>query len=184
MHANAILKAMTIVCAGVLCASCGDQATAPDGGAAFARTASSNAALLAAESGTPLLESFTARASMEPYLINQNPSLMLRSQVTADLAIQRLVTDPGGGGGWHTHPGPSFAIVEEGAVMITRYDGKTGCRSTTYGPNEAAGKTYTEVADEVHKATVVSLVPAVEYKVRFNVPAGAPFGDPAPDPGC
>jgi hypothetical protein len=109
---------------------------------------------------------------------------MLRSKVTADLAIQRLVTEPGGGGGWHTHPGPSFAIVEAGAVMITRYDGKRGCTSTTYGPAEPAGKTYYEVAGEVHKATVVSPVHAVEYKVRFNVPAGAPFGDPAADPGC
>lgn len=185
MQLIAILKAMPIICAGVLCASCGDQATAPDGGADFTRTASPNAALLAAaDAATQLPETFTARASLEPYFINQNPSLMLRSQVTADLAIQRLVTESGGGGGWHTHPGPSFAIVEEGAVMITRYDRKTGCTSTTYGPGQPAGKTYYEVAGEVHKATVVSPEHAVEYKVRFNVPAGAPFGDPAGDPGC
>jgi hypothetical protein len=186
MQGNVILKVMPIVCAGVLCAACGDEATAPDGSADFTRTASPNAALLTtADPATPLPEGFTARAEMEPYFINQNPDLMLRSQVTADLAIQRLVTEPGGGGGWHTHPGPSFAIVDAGAVMITRYDRKTGCTSTTYGPDEPAGKTYYEVAGEVHKATVVSPVHAVEYKVRFNVPAGEPFGNPVDtDPVC
>ncbi|HSK19021.1 MAG TPA: hypothetical protein VK912_07760 [Longimicrobiales bacterium] len=180
MRSHTILKAMPIVCAGILCAACGEDATAPDGGPDFTRTASTTGLLVA----SPLPEAFTARAPVEPYFINQNPDLMLRSQVTADMAIQRLVTAPGGGGGWHTHPGPSFAIVDVGAVMITRYDRKTGCTSTTYGPNEPAGKTYYEVADEVHKATVVSPVHAVEYKVRFNVPAGAPFGDPVPEPVC
>jgi hypothetical protein len=184
MQRNLILKAMPIVCAGVLCAACGDQATAPDGGADFTRTASPHAALMAAEVA-PLPPVLGARGSIDPYFINQNPDLMMRSQVTADMAIQRLATPPGGGGGWHTHPGPSFAIVEEGAVMITRYNRKTGCTSTVYGPSELAGKTYYEVAGEVHKATVVSNVEAVEFKVRFNVPAGAPFGDPVDtDPVC
>lgn len=176
MQGNAILKAVPIVCAGVFCAACGDPPTSPEGVAAGSRTASQHAELIATADLVALPPVLTARGSMAPYFINQNPDLMLRSQVTADLAIQRLATEPGGGGGWHTHPGPSFAIVEEGAVMITRYDRKNGCRSTVYGPNEPAGKTYYEVADEVHKATVVSSVPAVEFKVRFNVPAGAPFG--------
>jgi hypothetical protein len=184
MLRNASLKVIPIVCASLLWAACGDQPTSPDGGADVTGTGSPQAALLAASVATPLPEAFTARARMEPYFINQNPDLMLRSQVAADLAIQRLVTEPGGGGGWHTHPGPSFAIVEVGAVMITRYDRKTGCTSTVYGPGQPAGKTYYEVADEVHIATVVSPVHAVEYKVRFNVPAGAPFGNPAADPVC
>jgi hypothetical protein len=181
MRANAILKVLRVVCAGVLCTACGDQPTSPDGAADVMRATSTGAAHLVAD---PLPEAFTARASIDPYFINQNPDLMLRSKVTADLAIQRLVTETGGGGGWHTHPGPSFAIVEAGAVMITRYDRKTGCTSTVYGPGEPAGKTYYEVAGEVHKATVVSPMHAVEYKVRFNTPAGAPFGNPAADPGC
>ena len=183
MRARAILQTLPILCAGVFCTACGDEATAPDGGSASARAAAA-AALPPAFSLVAAPDTFTVRASMAPYFINQNPDLMLRSQVTADLAIQRLVTATGGGGGWHTHPGPSFAIVEEGAVMITRYDPKKGCSATVYGPGQLAGKTYYEVADEVHKATVVSAVSAVEYKVRFNVPAGATFGTPAPEPDC
>lgn len=185
MIANPILKAMTIVCAGMLCGACSDHATSPAGGAGLTRTGAPNAAASAVLGLTTLPEPFTARASLAPYFINQNPDVMLRSHVTADMAIQRLVTPSGGGGGWHTHPGPSFAIVEAGAVMIMRYDPKNGCTSVVYGPNEPAGKTYYEVAGEVHKATVVSSDPAVEYKVRFNVPAGAPFGNPvATDPVC
>ena len=177
MQSRAILNAVSIVCAGVLIAACSDQASSP---AAPQPGAVSDATLAVAD----LPAAFTARASIGPYFINQQPDFMIRSRVTADLAIQRLVTPPGVGS-WHTHPGPSFAIVEEGAVMITRYDRKNGCRSTVYGPNEPAGKTYYEVADEVHKATVVSSVPAVEFKVRFNVPAGAPFGNPVlTDPVC
>ena len=184
MMTNPILKAMPIVCVGILCAACSDQTTSPSDGADLTHTGVSNAAPQTVVL-TALPEPFTARASLAPYFINQNPDLMLRSQVTADMAIQRLVTASGGGGGWHTHPGPSFAIVEAGAVRITRYDRKTGCTSTVYGPNEAAGKTYYEVAGEVHIATVVSADPAVEYKVRLNVPAGAPFGNPvATDPVC
>jgi hypothetical protein len=184
MQVHAILKALPVICAGVLCAACADtdQATAPDAGAVGTRAASAQTAQLVVGM---LPEAFTARASMDPYLINQNPEIMLHSKVVADIAIQRLVTAPGGGGPWHTHPGPSFAIVEDGAVMITRYDRRTGCTSTVYGPGQAAGRTYYEVAGEVHKATVVSAVYAVEYKVRFNVPAGEPFGTPEDsDPVC
>lgn len=176
MQGHAILKALPVVFAGVLCAACDDQPTSPAGAADVARPQASV--------HHALPEAFTARANLDPYFINQNPELMLRSQVAADMAVQRLVTEPGGGGGWHTHPGPSFAIVEVGAVMITRFDRKTGCTSTVYGPGQAAGNTYYEVADEVHIATVVSPVHAVEYKVRFNVPAGAPFGNPADTPVC
>lgn len=187
MQCNTILKAVAAGCAAVLLAACSDQTTSPAAvqNADVALAASSHAAqLAAADLDAPRPEAFTARASIDPYFINQMPDLMLRSSVTADLAIQRLVTDLGGGGGWHTHPGPSFAIVEQGSVMITRYSRKSGCTSTVYGPGEVAGNTYYEVAGEVHKATVVGTDYAVEYKVRFNTPPGALFGNPAPDPEC
>ena len=176
MQSRAILNTVSIVCAGVLIAACSDQASSP---AAPQLGAVSHATLAAAE----LPAAFTARASIGPYFINQQPDFMIRSHVTADLAIQRLVTAPGVGS-WHTHPGPSFAIVEQGRVMLTRYSAKDGCTETVYGPGEAAGNTYYEVADQVHRATVLGPETAVEAKVRFNVPVGAPFATPATDPGC
>jgi quercetin dioxygenase-like cupin family protein len=155
----------------VSCSEGGGTPTAPGGAS---RPVAPQAAL-AAEDLVP----FTARAPLDPYFINQAPELMLRSKVTADLAIQRLVTAPSEGA-WHTHPGPSFAIVAQGQVMITRYSSKDGCTEEVYGP----GETYYEVAGEVHRATVLPPDIAVEYKVRFNTPAGDPFATPAADPGC
>jgi len=178
MRSSAVSNVVSVLCAGVLLAACSDQATPP---AAPRQEASPQGASLTAAAALP--EPFTARGRVDPYFINQAPELMLRSSVTADLAIQRLVTAPSVGA-WHTHPGPSFAIVEQGRVMITRYSRKDGCTSTVYGPNESAGKTYYEVAGEVHRATVLGPETAVEYKVRFNTPIGAPFATPAADPGC
>jgi hypothetical protein len=121
---------------------------------------------------------------IDPFFINQPSELMMRSSARTDFVIQRLAVDPGPPGGWHTHPGPSFAIVEQGQVMITRYSKKDGCVSTVYGPGEPAGQTYVEVAGEVHRATVLGSVQAVEYKARFYVPLGGALGTPAADPGC
>jgi hypothetical protein len=188
MQGNTIVTAVAAACAAVLLAACSDRPTSPavvrDANVASA-TLPHTAQFAAASLTAPLPEAFTARASIAPYFINQMPDLMLRSMVTADLVIQRLVTPLGGGGGWHTHPGPSFAIVERGRVMITRYSEKTGCTSTVYGPGEAAGNTYYEVAGEVHIAKVVGSDDAVESKVRFNIPQSAvSFGNPAAAPPC
>jgi len=122
---------------------------------------------------------FTVRAPLDAFFINQPSEMMIRSDSRTDFVLQRLVTAPGAGG-WHTHPGPSFGIVAEGEVMITRYSSKDGCVSTTYRKGEA----YFEVANEVHRATVLGTDHAVEYKARFYTPVGGAFGNPAADPGC
>jgi quercetin dioxygenase-like cupin family protein len=188
MTGNAILKAMAVVVAGVVLAACSEGATSPtahgDANAVRAADAGGSAAsrpahLVAANLTQSLPEPFTARALLDPYSINQAPDVMLRSRVASDFAVQRLVTAPGEGA-WHTHPGPSFAIVEQGQVVITRYSRKRGCTDTVYGP----GDTYYEVAGEVHRASVVGPDHAVEYKVRFNTPVGEPFGNPVAAPAC
>lgn len=182
MSRNAMLKSLSVVVAGVLLAACSEEATSPTAHAdADVAAAAQNrpAHLVTADLAVALPEPFTARALLDPYFINQAPDVMLRSRVAGDLAIQRLVTAPGEGL-WHTHPGPSFAIVEQGQVIITRYSRRGGCIDTVYGP----GDTYYEVADEVHRATVVGPGHAVEYKVRFNTPIGEPFGTNVAAPSC
>ena len=168
MQFNAALKMLAVASASVLIPAC-DEVTDPRG----VRPATSAAVV-----ATALPDPFTARAPLDAFFINQPSQMMIRSDARMDFGIQRLVTPPGAGG-WHTHPGPSFGIVERGQVMITRYTRK-GCVSTTYGPGEA----YYEVANEVHRATVLGADTAVEYKARFYTPAGTPFGIPAGDPGC
>ena len=179
MYSNVILRMLAVTCTGALLAACSDESslTAPD------EPDVARATKAAAVSLEPPPEPFSIRAPLDAFFINQAPEMMIRSKARADFAIQLLVTAPGPGG-WHTHPGPSFGIVQQGRVMITRYTKKEGCVSTVYGPEEPAGAAYFEVADEVHRATVLGTVDAVEYKARFYVPEGEPFGKGAPDPAC
>lgn len=171
MLGNTIRRTLAVACVGSLLAACQDGATSPSPGGA--RPASPDVAL-----NQVLPAAFSIRAPLDAFFINQPSDMMIRSTDRRDFAMQRLVTAPGPGG-WHTHDGPSFGIVEQGEVMITRYT-KDGCVSTTYGPGDA----YFEVAGEVHRATVLGTATAVEYKARFFVPIGGAFGTPAADPGC
>jgi quercetin dioxygenase-like cupin family protein len=130
----------------------------------------------------PDFPAFTERAPLDPFFINQPSEMMIRTDRRTDFVIQRVVSDPGAGR-WHVHPGPSFGIVKQGTVMITRWSKKDGCVSTTY----QTGQAYYEVADEVHRATVVGDVPAVEYKARFYAPVNGAFTtfiDDAAAPDC
>lgn len=177
MHGNTIVKTLAPVFVGVLLAACSEQVTSPE------KRATQQAS---ADVVPPLLPpaSFAISAPLDAFFINQAPELMMRSDAQTDFVIQRIVSDPGPVGGWHSHPGPTFGIVEQGQVMITRYNKKEGCVSTVYGPGEPAGQTYIEVAGEVHRATVVGTAAAVEYKARFYIPLGGAFGKPEEDPGC
>ena len=182
MQARTVLKALSVTCAGALLASCADQPSSPSLEVAHASPPPA-AQLAVTDLADPLPAPFSVLAPFDPFVFNQAPDIMLRSHIQTDVVIQRLVTPPSVSM-WHTHPGPVFAIVDQGRVMITRFSKKDGCTSTVYGPNEAAGKTYREVEGEVHRATVLGTETAVEYKTRFVVPSGAPLADPAADPGC
>jgi len=173
MQSNTIRKALAVAYGGVLLAACNDETTSPP--RAATQPVSANAAV-----GDPLPTPFGIQAPLDAFFINQAPEMMIRTNDRRDFAVQRLVTAPNEGvpGGWHTHPGPSFGIVERGHVRITRYTKKDGCVSTTYGPQEA----YFEVANEVHRAEVLQPDVAVEYKARFYIPVGGKFSTPAEDP--
>ncbi|MFL5493451.1 MAG: cupin domain-containing protein [Gemmatimonadales bacterium] len=128
------------------------------------------------------LEPFTFRAPLDPFAIQQLPDFMIHSKARTDIVIQRIVlsaTSPFGM--WHTHPGPSFVYVIEGEVKVERFTKKDGC---TEGPVFGPGNAYFEVADQVHRAIVVSSQPAVLLVTRFNIPVGGEFTIPAADPGC
>jgi quercetin dioxygenase-like cupin family protein len=147
--------------------------TAPQTGAQHSMHAS--ATVLAAD-----LTPFTFRASLEPYKIHQLPDFLMHSTARKDIVIQRSVFNPGAGP-WHTHPGPSFIYVLEGEIKLRRFNHKQGCFET---PVYRAGEAYSEIADEVHRAVVMSATPAVVLVTRFNIPVGAPVTVPAADPGC
>ena len=126
------------------------------------------------------LDPFTFRAPLEPYRIHQLPAFLMHSNARTDIVIQRSVFAPGAGM-WHTHPGPSFVYVIEGQIKLDRFDAQDGCTETpVHGPAAA----YSEIANEVHRAVVVSAEPAVVMVTRFNIPVGAAITVPAADPGC
>jgi quercetin dioxygenase-like cupin family protein len=126
------------------------------------------------------LEPFTFRAPLDPYKIHQLPDFMIHSNARKDIVIQRSVFLPGAGP-WHTHPGPSFIYVIVGEIKIERFTKKDGCTETpVFGP----GNAYSEVANEVHRAVVVSAESAVLLVTRFNIPVGQPLSIMAADPGC
>jgi quercetin dioxygenase-like cupin family protein len=129
---------------------------------------------------TAALAPFTYRGAIDPYRINQLPDFMVRSKVRSDIVMQQSVFNPGNGP-WHTHPGPSFIYVIQGQLKLQRVGHKGHCTETqVYAP----GAVYTEVADQVHRAVVVSAEPAVVMVTRFNIPIGSPVTIPADDPGC
>ena len=173
-------RALSIIWAASLLSACNDRETTPTG--IIPPDAIEGAGVA---SVVTLPEPFTARAPLDAFFINQPSEVLMRTDERRDFAIQRLVTSPTAPQFWHTHPGPSFAIVERGKIMITRYSRKNGCVSTVYGPGELAGATYFEEAGEVHRATVLGEETVVEYKARFYTPAGEPFGrNVSQDPVC
>ena len=129
---------------------------------------------------TLALEPFTFRAPLDPFKILQLPDFMIHANATKDIVIQRAVFAPGAGP-WHTHPGPSFVYVIEGQIRVERFDEQDGCTESTI---QVAGTAYLEVANQVHRAVVVSAEPAVLMVTRFNIPVGQPFTIMAADPRC
>ena len=174
---NAILtRAGTLAAACFLLLACADNTPAPTEVAhAPAHTMHSSATVLAAD-----LTPFTFRASLESYRIHQLPDFLMHSTARKDIVIQRSVFNPGAGP-WHTHPGPSFIYVIEGEIKLQRHNQQQGCFET---PVYHAGEAYSEIADEVHRAVVMSATPAVVLVTRFNIPVGAPITVPAANPGC
>ena len=134
----------------------------------------------AADLAVQSLEPFTVRAPLEGFHINRPPDFVIESRVPKYIVIQRSVFAPGPGG-WHTHPGPTFVVVTQGLIKLTRYTGNRGCEDTAvHGPGQA----YFETGSDVHRATVLSAESAVLLLFRLNIPVGGAISVPASDPGC
>jgi len=98
---------------------------------------------------------------------------------SADVAIVKVVIEPGGSTGWHHHPGVVMVPVKAGTV--TEYDAE--CQATTI----QAGHGFVESKSEVHLVRNEGDVRAVLF-ATFLVPSATPpdgltISDPRP-PGC
>ncbi len=84
---------------------------------------------------------------------------------SADVAIAKVVLEPGGSTGWHHHPGVTLVSVASGTVA--EYDVK--CEKTVF----TAGEGFVESRDEVHLVRNHRNVDAVLY-ATFIVPTRTP----------
>jgi len=94
-----------------------------------------------------------------------------------DIAVQRIVFQPGGQSGWHRHPGPVFIEVVSGTMTFYMSD-DPACAPMV----RTAGQGYLDVGEHPHIARNESGAPA-ENIVVYLAPQGAALRIDAPDPG-
>jgi quercetin dioxygenase-like cupin family protein len=92
-------------------------------------------------------------------------SLMTCGATACDTAYQQLTIPPGGHTGWHTHPGPTFVAVAQGAGTL--YHGMSGCPATKY----AAGSGFMQPPTEVHNMRNEGSTPLVLWAF-YALPPG------------
>lgn len=104
----------------------------------------------------------------------------LQTQGAVEIAAQRVVVQPGGTIGWHSHPGPTLVTIFSGTMSF--YHAEDCTMEIEYGP----GQSFSNLPDEIHMARNEGSVPLVLYASYF-VPAGAPLiriDQPSPGPEC
>lgn len=120
-----------------------------------------------------------------PEAIDQNENghkiwkIELEATRMIDVVTVLFVVEPGGHGGWHTHPGPALFTVSTG--VLTMYDGDDPSCSPQFFP---AGTGSIEAGDDRHIHTLRNETDSVvETIVTFLAPVGTPLRIDLPDPG-
>lgn len=97
----------------------------------------------------------------------------------SNVVTAHLEFSPGATSGWHSHPGPVFALVVSGEVTF-RHAVNGRCVSDVVGP----GHGYLETRGTILKATNRGGTPAIVYATLL-LPPGAPSSTPSsPPPAC
>ena len=111
----------------------------------------------------PLLQtsSVVTRATLGEFKA-KNEGIAVKSQRrSADIAVVKIVLEPGGHTGWHHHPGVGLASVASGAV--TFYDEE--CNTTVYETGEAFLESHDAPMLVRNEGSVTA-----EFYVTFIVP--------------
>jgi quercetin dioxygenase-like cupin family protein len=104
----------------------------------------------------------------------------LQTQGAVEIAAQRVVIQPGGTLGWHSHPGPTLVTILSGTMSF--YHAEHCTMEIEYGP----GQSFSNLPDEIHMARNEGSEVLVIYASYF-VPAGTPLlriDQPSPGPEC
>jgi quercetin dioxygenase-like cupin family protein len=117
----------------------------------------------------------------EVHVVQENPiyGAMIKTRGLSDLVVKNLIIESGGDTGWHSHPGPVFALVTAGTGSF--YEAADPTFTPTIVP---AGTGFVEAGGDVHIFRNEGLHD-LELTVMFLVPHGAPtrIDEPAP-PGA
>ena len=101
------------------------------------------------------------RATLGNFEANSDGIEVESQRTSADIAIAKVVIEPGGSTGWHHHPGVTLVSIASGTV--TEYDNK--CEKSVH----KAGEGFVESNDAVHVVRNKGNVKAVLY-ATFLVP--------------
>lgn len=95
-----------------------------------------------------------------------------------DYILREITIEPNGTTGWHWHDGTLYALVRSGTLTHTMSD----CTTTDVYHQ---GSVFIEQsgADHVHIGRNLGRTPVV-LDVLYVDPAGKPFSEDAPNPGC
>jgi quercetin dioxygenase-like cupin family protein len=99
--------------------------------------------------------------------------LTLRTKDRTTVGVDKLVVQPGGFSGWHTHAGPTLVTVTSGEIV---WQDGVACTNTTY----RAGDTFVEPANHPHN--VHSTGAAAEFIAVQMRPVGTAPRIDAPQP--
>jgi len=91
----------------------------------------------------------------------------LKAKSAFDLAVSRVVFQPGGHSGWHTHPGPVLIQVLSGVVTFYEADDPS-CTPIV----RSAGEAYLDLGEHPHIARNESEEVAENLVTAFVPPAG------------
>ena len=101
----------------------------------------------------------------------------VKAKPAFDLAVSRVVLQPGGQSGWHTHPGPVFIQVVSGVMTFYESD-DPDCKPIV----RSAGEGYLDLGEHAHIVRNESGEVA-ENLVTYFAPPGAPLRIDADAPG-
>jgi quercetin dioxygenase-like cupin family protein len=106
----------------------------------------------------------------------------LQTQGPIEVAYQRVVIQPGGTLGWHSHPGPTLVTVLRGTLSF--YHAEDCTMEIEY----RAGQSFSNLPDEIHMARNEGTEEVVLFASYF-VPAQTPpvalrIDQPSPGLGC
>jgi hypothetical protein len=154
------------------CERASTDASAPLGAPQFTLSSGSQSTLLGrATFGDPSDETFKVKR------ISGDWHAEVKAKPSLDIAVQRIVFQPGGQSGWHRHPGPVFIEVVSGTMTFYMSDDPT-CTPMVV----TAGHGYLDMGDHAHIARNESDA-ASQNVVTYFAPPGVPLRIDAPNPG-